>query len=109
MGTNYYVEPQPCCPTCGRSDDRVHIGKSSLGWAFTFHGYEADGNSPALASAKDWFAYLEGRKIKTEYGDSVTLEELKRIVERKKGDRVHHGDRKKLDADGYIVAFYDFS
>jgi len=33
MGTNYYLESN-VCPHCERSDEKIHIGKSSGGWCF---------------------------------------------------------------------------
>lgn len=108
MGTNYYVEPRPCCPTCGRRDDRVHIGKSSMGWAFVFRGHNED-EREQLTTAAQWFAYLEGRDITDEYGRPVTLDEFKAMVERKKHDRVAWSDRMNRDAEGHPIAFYEFS
>ncbi len=37
MGINYYHRTN-ICKECGRYDER-HIGKSSHGWQFSFHGY----------------------------------------------------------------------
>jgi hypothetical protein len=105
MGTNYYVEPPPCCPTCGHRADIVHIGKSSMGWRFTFRGYPEQG----LTSAKAWFAYLEGKRINDEYDRPVTLDEFKALVERKKSDGVYYSERKQLDDEGNPIAFYEFS
>jgi hypothetical protein len=107
MGTNYYVMPAPCCPTCGRSDPSIHIGKSSAGWAFLFHGHEDE--KLTLTTAKEWFAHLEGREIRDEYGCHVSLDDFKAMVERKKNDRISWSDRKKLDPDLYPIAFYEFS
>jgi hypothetical protein len=39
MGTNYYLHEHTCA-WCGRSDE-IHIGKSSGGWCFALHIYEA--------------------------------------------------------------------
>jgi len=36
MGTNYYHRTN-ICEKCGRFDE-THIGKSSWGWTFSFHG-----------------------------------------------------------------------
>ena len=49
MGMNFYL----CfnaCPHCGRSDDRLHIGKSSFGWCFALHVYPELG----INSLDDW-------------------------------------------------------
>lgn len=37
MSTNYYLELQPPCTCCDRPFDNLHIGKSSIGWAFSLH------------------------------------------------------------------------
>jgi hypothetical protein len=106
MGTNYYVDdPIPCCPTCGRRSDVYHIGKSSMGSAFLFRGYRDD----SLTSAKAWFEYLAGKGIVDEYGRKHSLEDFRRLVESKRGGRIHPSHNKEIDADGHPVSFYEFS
>ena len=77
MGTNYYWKPntQPC-PTCGHNDDNsIHIGKSSGGWKFHFHGTEE------LRSWADWQAKISsGGFIEDEYGGVISLDDLRRVV-----------------------------
>ncbi|WP_029083452.1 hypothetical protein [Bradyrhizobium sp. th.b2] len=107
MGTNYYATPAPFCPTCGCSDPAIHIGKSSAGWAFLFHGYEDE--KLTLTTAKEWFEHLQGREIKGEYGCIVSIDDFKTMVARKKHDRIAWSDRKQLDPEGHPVAFYEFS
>ena len=36
MGTNFYWREtdEQVCPCCGRVNESLHIGKSSIGWAF---------------------------------------------------------------------------
>lgn len=77
------------------------------GWAFLFRGY-ADDPQP-LTTAQQWFAYLEGRQIRDEYGVPVTLDDLKALVASKKHDRIAWSDRKQLDPEGHPIAFYEFS
>jgi hypothetical protein len=48
MGCNYYVESFPECPHCGAVAERLHLGKSSNGWAFLFRAY------PHLQTWIDW-------------------------------------------------------
>jgi hypothetical protein len=107
MGTNYEVAPRPCCPTCGHQEAPLHIGKSSAGWAFLFHGYERE--KDPLTTAAEWFAFLKDREIRDEYGCHVSFDDFKAMVERKKNDRIAWSDRKQLDPEGYPVAFYEFS
>ena len=52
MGTNYY-HVSSVCPHCGRGDEDLHIGKSSMGWAFCFRCTTPDHQVllPALSPA----------------------------------------------------------
>ena len=77
MGTNYYWENVPC-ESCGHVAERIHIGKSSAGWAFGFHGTET------IRSYRDWLAKIEsGGSIVDEYGKAIAIEDFKRLVEAK--------------------------
>lgn len=81
MGTNYYYETvgsQPC-PTCGRGSDseKLHIGKSSAGWAFSLHIIPYKD----IRSLDDWQKlWAQGGQIRDEYGESVTVEEMLRTI-----------------------------
>lgn len=101
MGTNYYLElRENPCPTCGRDTSRdLHIGKSSVGWVFTWRGYRAS-DSPAgrdLTSPTEWFTYLTEetatrRVIRDEYGDKTySLADFMSFVASKR-DRYTNGD-----------------
>lgn len=81
MGTNYYLEPEPPCATCGRGYDRLHIGKSSAGWVFALHVIPEEGINDLI----DWIArWLKpGAVIRDEYGTEIAPGEmLNRIVAR---------------------------
>jgi hypothetical protein len=90
MGTNYYYRPEgtTTCPRCGQggaAKDEEHIGKSSAGWTFSFHGTEFAG------SYAEWLDVLEvGGEIFDEYGRKVSLEDFKAMVEDKKNAPHHH-------------------
>lgn len=71
MGTNYYWS-QPPCAHCGRSDPRIHIGKSSAGWAFSLHVYPDDG----INSLDDWEAKFKSGQIHDEYGKRLMPDEM---------------------------------
>jgi hypothetical protein len=58
MGTNYYLRPDPCSE-CGRSDEEIHVGKQSFGWAFCWRGYDAESGLPM--SVEEWPAFLRAR------------------------------------------------
>ena len=85
MGTNYYVKRDPC-PHCGRSDDRLHIGKSSFGWTFTFQGTET------IRSEDDWRRELAKPDviIQDEYDRPVTQEEFWLMVDSKRDSLWNH-------------------
>ena len=78
MGTNYYLRHKPC-PTCGNVDRELHIGKSSVGWQFSFRGYR-DQN---IHSYQDWLEEFkdERREIVDEYGRVHTIQEFRDNVE----------------------------
>lgn len=73
MGTNYYLH-EKVCEHCGRSDERLHIGKSSAGWCFSLHVIPEEN----LESLEEWVARLSkpGCKIVDECGEAVTPEEM---------------------------------
>lgn len=75
MGTNYYATVPPC-PHCGRTDERVHIGKSSAGWCFALMTHHDLG----INTIEDWKRYLAGKVITDEYGDAHGLDELLTII-----------------------------
>lgn len=104
MGTNFYWHKEgERCPTCGRHDDEeLHIGKSSVGWEFSFRGYPELG----LTSWAAWKNKLQedGGKIVSEYGNALSLEEFRKKVE----DRQHpSGLRNSVHTDptGWKDAF----
>lgn len=117
MGTNYYLTlPEETCPTCGHDTSRdLHIGKSSMGWVFTWRGYRAEDGpaKQALTMPSEWFAYLEQetadrkRVIRDEYGDEVPFETLKNRVlgKRKTGLAVGHLGR---EVEGDFMIFETF-
>ena len=79
MGTNYYLH-ESCCPHCGRAESVTHIGKSSAGWCFRLH---VTGDLKSLDDWKLVFA-REGNRIENEYGHSVSVEEMLRIITERK-------------------------
>jgi hypothetical protein len=84
MGTNYYHR-HAACPTCGHGIDR-HIGKSSAGWTFSFAGHR-----PEIMSYADWLRLLEeGGEIRNEYGEQVTLDDFRALVESKRTEELNH-------------------
>jgi len=80
MGTNYYWTEEPCpnpCKHC-KDESRMHIGKSSGGWCFALHVYPEQGIN-TLGDWKVMFAQ-PGSRITNEYGDTVPVHEMLRII-----------------------------
>lgn len=91
MGTNYYHRIN-ICETCGRYDEH-HIGKSSGGWTFSFHGQRDDDPDGLLGgkvvSIGDWRQRLKFGPIFDEYGRHVDTEDFWELVEKKKDGKNH--------------------
>ena len=81
------VEP---CPACGGDYARLHIGKSSAGWAFALHVIPEEG----LNSLDDWRARwsLPGARIVSEDGEGVSFEEMERVITERRGPRTRWSD-----------------
>ena len=79
MGTNYYIQTKPCAH-CGRSDEPVHIGKSSGGWHFALHIYPDAG----INSLDDWRPRLALEPIVDEYGSEVSYADMLAIITQRK-------------------------
>jgi hypothetical protein len=79
MGTNYYAHVN-ICEHCGKPDNVVHIGKSSMGWVFAMHVYPGEPGMPH--DWKSWQRFLkrEDVVIVDEYGDSISLDKFSRTV-----------------------------
>lgn len=76
MGTNYQVTADPTCDNPAHIET-LHIGKSSGGWKFSFHGIpERD-----LTSWAAWKAFIADKPVIDEYGQTLTLEEFTKVVE----------------------------
>lgn len=76
MSTNYYVTTKPC-ECCKRYDEHYHIGKSSMGWAFSFQGYPDE----QLNSWKAWKEFLKNEIIMNEYGEQQEYEAFVEMIE----------------------------
>ena len=85
MGTNYYwvIEEEIKCFQCHhiteRRQNKIHIGKSSVGWCFSLHVYP----NKKILDLYDWIV-LEWAKspgvIEDEYGENISLCEMLRII-----------------------------
>lgn len=105
MSTNYYVR-ENVCDCCGRYDE-LHLGKSSMGWQFTFQ-YNGGEYYKNVAEMRKW---LEGKRIFDEYDKEISNDEFWQLVESKQKPefknhtiycREHHGIREfEMLIDGY--------
>lgn len=81
MGTNYYLASDDECPTCHRSSEPLHIGKSSMGWCFSLHVIPESG----INSLDDWKPLLRARSISDEYGRALSANEMLDIITERTG------------------------
>lgn len=84
MGTNYYLK-RNCCPTCGRGDEPLHIGKSSGGWCFSLHVHPEDGINDLCDWEKEM--YESGGVIENEYGETISVVRMLEIITERSSDR----------------------
>ena len=112
MGTNYYLKYN-VCSECGRHDE-LHIGKSSAGWKFIFHGYDDCGLN--ITDIDDWKTRTAGGKIFNEYGEEVKYSWFWELVENKQTNPHNRSNlhldsnrREYYDKEGYWFNNYDFS
>lgn len=88
MGTNYYavLDEPAACKCCGQplpdgERVRLHIGKSSAGWTFQLRVDPAR----EINDWHDWLSILNDPQkvlgIIDEYGGTLTVAELRRVVE----------------------------
>lgn len=83
MGTNYYLvqKVESACPHCGLTGgiEKLHIGKSSHGWAFTLHVIPEKG----LNNWADWEFVLSASahwQIVSEYGETISTHDMVMII-----------------------------
>lgn len=92
MSTNYYQRIN-ICEHCNRYDE-IHLGKSSSGWTFGFHGERR--SDPELypmgivLTFDDWKARLKDAKIFNENNEEVSLDKLLELIKSKKNEKLNH-------------------
>lgn len=87
MGTNYYYwHEKPPCDACHREFEPIHIGKSSSGWTFSFHGTET------IRSEDDWrrLTAIIGSWIEDEYSGVIPPHDFWQMVENKRVSTRNH-------------------
>jgi hypothetical protein len=97
MGTNYYLEFDPC-PHCGVAKERKHIGKSSGGWCFALHVYP-----PEITTLTDWLGefYKPDTKIINEYGEVISIGGMQSIITHRSWDLGWSEERLKSPPTGF--------
>ena len=81
MGTNYYLH-RNICAHCGRGDQPLHIGKSSVGWCFSLHvgrDYE-DEPLAKIRDLDDWRAIWHDGVIRNEYDQEISIADMERQI-----------------------------
>jgi len=103
MGTNYYWH-RDVCDKCKRPAQIVHIGKSSGGWSFSFHGFKNEyGDNLPIRSIDDWEKFIAepNSVIVDEYDRVVGAAEFWKLVKSKRGGTNHtEYCRERAAADG---------
>lgn len=84
MSTNYYARYNTC--ECCERYDEIHIGKSSVGWTFSFRGYNNECDNFVIKSYKELINVIKNNNmnIYDEYGHKTSLQEFKDLVESKR-------------------------
>lgn len=114
MGTNYYVRNKKC-ETCEHTPVDIHLGKSSMGWVFTF---QLNGGT-YYKNVKEMREWTKGKHIVDEYERTVSYEDFWRMVEEKQKDpkNLNHAAEMRKQGrlgsdfiiDGYSFTDCDFS
>lgn len=85
MGCNFYAHID-VCECCNKPGEKIHIGKSSCGWSFSFHAIKDEYGCEDITSYKDWLKILSQDKCKIfdEYDRECTLKDFLAMVEDKR-------------------------
>lgn len=103
MGTNYYVKTETC-PTCGHKPEEIHLGKSSIGWTFSFQ-YNGGNFYKNVQEMKEW---LKDKKIEDEYGRDISHDDFWKMVKRKQKEKNCHA-RDYPGGTEMLIDGYSFS
>ncbi len=117
MGMNYYLQSHPC-PTCKHSGVRLHIGKSSVGWPFTFQSHRKmqaynQPSRPSINSYEDIEHYVLDLNyiITNEDHDMIKLQEFKKLVDEHQQECMFDDKNNDYYTDrfGYLWCTMEFS
>lgn len=96
MGTNYYTKTKKCT-TCGHKPEGLHLGKSSMGWTFSFQ-YNGGKYYKNVSQMKKW---LKDKRIEDECGDEVSVDYFWEMVREKMKEKNNHA--KQFPGFGSLV------
>lgn len=99
MSTNFYVVPP--------GSEAVHLGKSAIGWGFTFRAYPAAAPAPEAVTwvvddYASWLRLLDLGEVRDEYGHVMARRDLLNLIGAKRGYKndLHPELGDYLDAGG---------
>lgn len=107
---NYYTATKKC-PTCEHKPEGIHLGKSSMGWQFSFQ-YNGGQYYKNVEEMREW---LKGKEIEDEYGAPVTHEDFwKMVAEKQKPEFKNHATYCKEQYPSssdteYVIDGYSFT
>lgn len=85
MGTNYYAEFNRC-NVCKRPEQRIHIGKQSVGWRFAVEVHKEFYEDWAEFKA---FIQREDICVRAGYREDISAEELIKLIEARNDNDSH--------------------
>lgn len=99
MSTNYYIGT-------ARNPENEHIGKTAMGWAFSFNGRRRK----TVADWRERIANLGAKEaIYNEYGSRVDPDEFWAIVESTRtGKNIRPVERRNWNDEGFSFSNYEF-
>jgi len=103
MGTNYYIN-QEKCSHCGHEPKRIHLGKSSFGWQFSF---QYNGGK-YYKNVDEMTVWLRDKTIIDEYGQEITQDDFWKMVQSKQGEKLSHAKEHPSDVD-FVIDGFSFS
>lgn len=106
MGTNYYWITGKC-ESCGRTNEPLHIGKSSAGWAFALRIYP----DKQIKTLYDWirlWARSDGY-IEDEYHSPIGLREMLQTITCRDREIARHAMEAKPGEGTWDYCDYEFS
>lgn len=101
MGTNYYAKYNKC--ECCNRYDKLHLGKSSMGWKFMFKS-----NTEKYNNFKEFCKFIRRKDVEVwdDYGNKKSAKHLIDLIMSKQDGKSQYGVG--WDEDLLIIEGYDF-